>query len=431
MNKRRALLVGNSTYNDSVNFAELNTPINDINDFAEALKSWGDFEIVSKMENQTIDVVRYSCDEFFSDSEKGDLLLFYFSGHGYKDKELSFYLAVKDTLANRLLSTALTEGFLREALHKSRSKHIIIILDCCFSGTLGDGEKTGNENSSVIFEKLSGETTAILASSSSIQFSFQSQRNSLFTQHIIGGIISGLADEDNDGLIAVDELFRYAERKVKEDKPEQSPSLFIRAHEARLFITKNPKQNFSQKIPDLVKKNSQYLIGIKEKRAELLSGLEKVAEFLSYVVNCAQVKEDLDRRRVDTKVLARPPSGGGWIGLVGILVGASIVYFNEKKFAGIELEMVVKIHRDSEEVINILQLVNDTIAKFGLEESEKQKDFQEAISFLDDFCPKVKADPLTTLKEINIYQLEKYKTSIQKFAGKIEAWEIFDEHLEE
>ena len=433
MNKRKALLVGNSTYNDGANFAELSTPTNDANDFAEALKNFGDFEIVSVIENQTVDIVRYKCDEFFSDAEKGDLLLFYFSGHGHKDKELSFYLAVKDTLANRLLSTALTEGFLREAIHKSRSKHIVVILDCCFSGTLGEGEKSGGENSSVIFEKLSGETTAILASSSSIQFSFQSQRNSLFTQHLIGGIIGGLADEDNDGLIAVDELFRYAERKVRENRPEQSPSLFIRALEARLIIAKNPKQNFAQKIPDLIKQKNQYFVGIKEKRAELLSGLEKVEKFLTYVANCVRVKADLDDRRMTTKLLAKPHvgSGGGWAILIDVLVGASIVYFNEKKFAGIEIEMVSKIYGDSEQVINILQSVSDTVAKFGLEENEKQKDIQESITFLNDFCPKVKADPLKILQETNVDQLEKCKTNIQKFAGKIEAWEIFDEHLEE
>jgi len=65
-----------------------------------------------------------------------------------------------------------------------------------------------------------------------------------------------------------------------------------------------------------------------------------------------------------------------------------------------------------------------------LEHSAKYKDFKEAISFLNGFCTQAKAEPLKVLQETNIGQLETCKASVQKFANRIEAWEIFDDQLE-
>ena len=65
-----------------------------------------------------------------------------------------------------------------------------------------------------MLEKLRGEATAILASSGTIQYSFEQEgRYSLFTRHMLEGMETGHADKDEDGIITVDDI-TSAKRKL-------------------------------------------------------------------------------------------------------------------------------------------------------------------------------------------------------------------------
>ncbi len=239
MTHRYALLVGNSVFDDSGNFPELKTPSNDVKDLASTLITHGDFE-VGVLENETSDAIGRKLEELYANAEFGDLTLFFYSGHGCKTKDGRLYLAGKNTKPDLMLSTGIGESFLRDAMRYSRSKHKIIILDSCFSGTFIKGMKSGNEPLS--FTELMGEATAILTSSSSIQYSFEvEESNSLFTHYLLEGINSGLADEDRDGLISIDELFRYIDRNVRKSHPNQSPMLDVNTREVdKVIIAKSP-----------------------------------------------------------------------------------------------------------------------------------------------------------------------------------------------
>ncbi|OLP18710.1 hypothetical protein BST81_09325 [Leptolyngbya sp. 'hensonii'] len=67
---------------------------------------------------------------------------------------------------------------------------------------------------------------------------------SIYTRYLVEGIATGAADEDGDGIITVDELHRYAGRKVKETSPVMSPTLITLKDEGfRIRIARSPQDD--------------------------------------------------------------------------------------------------------------------------------------------------------------------------------------------
>lgn len=115
MNGKYALIIGNSDYTDP-GLARLTAPAKDAEDFSRVLKNRDicAFDEVNLLLNQPEYVVRRAVDEFFDQRMPNDLLVLYFSGHGVRDELGALYLAVKNTVRNRLRSTAIKSDFIRE-----------------------------------------------------------------------------------------------------------------------------------------------------------------------------------------------------------------------------------------------------------------------------------------------------------------------------
>lgn len=240
MPSRRALLIGNSDYKNPEQFKKLNAPSNDVHDLAEILKSHGSFEIYDILVNGDVQKIRRRIDDMFSEMKRGDLALLYYSGHGVKDKNGDLYLAAENSLNERLLSTGIKETYIHDAMRMSRCRHRILILDCCFSGKILANNKSSIEP--LIFTELKGEASAILASSSTIQPSFEeNSRNSLFTKYLIKGIKYGNRIADKSGNIYIDRLFEYIEQKVREKRPEQTPMIEMSSRLDKLIIAQTQK----------------------------------------------------------------------------------------------------------------------------------------------------------------------------------------------
>ncbi len=77
--------------------------------------------------------------KFFSNRKPDDLLLFYFSGHGMMDEDgYKLHLANSGTYTNQnsrvYAPSALEAAYLHQRLNYSKSKRLVLILDCCYSG---------------------------------------------------------------------------------------------------------------------------------------------------------------------------------------------------------------------------------------------------------------------------------------------------------
>lgn len=240
MPRRLALLIGNTKFENSKSFPPLRTPVNDVQDFAAALQKYGDFEIFDTLIDATCETINQQIENLFNKAERDDLTLFYYSGHGYRGPDGRHYLVALNTHPDLLRSTGVSEAFIQDIMSNSRSQQRIVILDCCFSGAFAEGRKSG-VGEPLQFDELRGEATAILASSGTIQYSFEEKgRNSLFTRFLLGGIETGEADQDEDGGISVDELFNYAEPRVRAMRPEQKPVKNAGTNEDQICIARSP-----------------------------------------------------------------------------------------------------------------------------------------------------------------------------------------------
>lgn len=247
--KRLALLIGNTNFEDNQTFHTLYTPANDVEDFAETLRTYGNFEPVKTLVDARADTIKRAIDNLFNQAEYDDLVLLYYSGHGYRGHDGRHYLIAEDSQSDLILSSGIQDTFIHDALKNSRAQHRVIILDCCFSGAFVSGRK-GGTGEPLLLEELAGEGTVVLASSNTIQHSFLEEtcHNSLFTRYLLRGINTGQADNDQDGFISIDELFKYVDQNVRYTRPDQSPLKTVSNGEGEIIIARNP-HNPAIKLP--------------------------------------------------------------------------------------------------------------------------------------------------------------------------------------
>jgi hypothetical protein len=149
-------------------------------------------------------------------TNEGDLLLFYFSGHGMATGGESYLLA-RDTRLSALKHTSVSMRDVRELMDLSPARAKVIILDACHSGaSIGKAEPVMTpEFIRRVFEEAEG--MAVLASCKQGQKSWEwsEQGRSVFTHYLLEAL-SGDADlEHKKGFVTVSDASRYVTDGVK------------------------------------------------------------------------------------------------------------------------------------------------------------------------------------------------------------------------
>jgi branched-chain amino acid transport system substrate-binding protein len=254
--RKIALLIAVSEYESGLN--PLPATIKDVEAMQRVLQNpeIGGFEVECLLNPDPLQM-QTAIENLFLGSQRDDIVLLYFSGHGIKHDNGKLYFATKSTRKHEQgeLSRASTVSadFVHDIINdnRSRSRRQVIILDCCFSGAFSPGTK-GEDDISLNFEKvqLGGEGRAVLTSSTSTQYSFES----VYTPYLVQGIETGEADENNDGFISVNELHQYVQRKVQEGKHEMKPQIQAVIKEGfNIMLTKAPIHNREDIYKGIVK----------------------------------------------------------------------------------------------------------------------------------------------------------------------------------
>lgn len=250
MNRKLGLVIGNSAYRDST-LARLATPDVDVGDLADVLldPDIGAFDDVKVLVNASSNIVRRAISNFFAAKDREDLLLFYFSGHGVLDTHGRLFLAVKDTERPLLRATAIPAAFITDEMNNSRSQRQLLILDCCHSGAFARGTKGSlgaSVGTSAAFEGT-GYGRVVMTATDATQYAWEGDQavgepvNSVFTHHLIGGLKSGEADANHDGVVTIDELYDYSYRQVVKETPEQTPGKWTYKEQGEIVIAQNPR----------------------------------------------------------------------------------------------------------------------------------------------------------------------------------------------
>jgi hypothetical protein len=203
---RRALIVGIDSYDS---FSLLKAAVSDATEIAEVLGRNGDqslnFEcrLLTSLgtERVTRANLRRNWKELF-ENFRGDLL-FYFSGHG-EPTEVGGFLATQEGTED---DTGISMQELVDLANNSSAETVLLILDCCFSGSAGNPASVnggGLENKAILREGVT-----ILTASRPRQLSYEIGGHGVFTNLILGALRGGAANVR--GHISAASIYAYTE----------------------------------------------------------------------------------------------------------------------------------------------------------------------------------------------------------------------------
>ena len=243
-----ALIVASDRYDDPA-LRQLRGPAKEAEALATTLAdpAIGGFQ-VRTLVNQAAHLVTEEIEAFFDDRLRDDLLLLYLSCHGIKDDSGRLYFASTSTKLNRLAATGISSVFVNERMDQSRSRKIVLLLDCCYSGAFARGMVPRASETVDIQERFEGRGRAVVTASTAMEYAFETDSGSvsgsgtpsLFTRAVLDGLRTGDADLDGDGRVSVDELYDYVFRIVREATPDQTPSM-IGNLQGELYIARSPR----------------------------------------------------------------------------------------------------------------------------------------------------------------------------------------------
>lgn len=246
--RKLALIVANQVYDDE-RFVELTGAAEDARQLAKVLESRtiGGFE-VSIVPDENARMVRRAIEVFFSEATRNDLLFMHFSCHGKReDRSRELHFVARDTEYDYLAATGISAQFVNDRIEQSRCSRVVLVLDCCYSGSYVKGMKQRAVTDRIELDQhFQGQGKAVLTACSSLQFAYESTtlsmpkgEPSVFTSTMVEGLRTGLADVDSDGFISVDDLYQYVHKRVSEQVPTQTPELSVDRLNGSLYLARN------------------------------------------------------------------------------------------------------------------------------------------------------------------------------------------------
>jgi hypothetical protein len=207
---RRALLIGIDDYD---NISSLRGCVNDAREMSTVLERNEDgsrnydCRVLTSPGPRPITrrLLREQWAELFENFD-GDVL-FYFSGHG-TPTNVGGYLVTQDGEQG---DPGLAMNDLLTLANRSRAKSILLILDCCFSGDLGNPPNLQGDGSIENQAQLK-EGLTILAASRPTQTASEISGHGVFTNLVLGALRGGASDVR--GFISAASVYAYVEQAL-------------------------------------------------------------------------------------------------------------------------------------------------------------------------------------------------------------------------
>lgn len=147
-----ALVIGINNYRPPL--ASLQTSINDVERVAEVLAKKYRFKKIEKLINATHEQIIDTLHQFKRDLRENDNLLIYYAGHGKLSYDQGHWLAAdadSESPANWISTYTITSMVDAEQM---QAKHVLIVADSCYSGTLTRGELEITEQERAEWQKI-------------------------------------------------------------------------------------------------------------------------------------------------------------------------------------------------------------------------------------------------------------------------------------
>lgn len=199
----------------------------------------------------TLTNIKVALSQWLRNADQDDLVTIFLAGHGSPaspENQEDLYFIPYDAQNDAIAATSLPMDYFTESFEKFiQSDRVVLLADACHSGGIGsafNNEEIGTrlvqvgafntENVASKMEEARENRSAtaaerfqlaILSSARANQVSMESGGWGIFTRYLIEGLQSG-ADNDRDGKVTVDELFRFVRDSVdRETNGRQQPVL--------------------------------------------------------------------------------------------------------------------------------------------------------------------------------------------------------------
>ena len=201
--------------------------------------------------------------ELFANRATDDLLLLYFSGHGFRDDQRQLLLSCSESTKSKQgkpeLYSTLKARDVQGYMRVSQSQRQLLILDCCFSGAFAEG-MGAKDDGAIDLEGFGGKGKAVLTSSASIETSSAPEAGdglSVYTRFFVEGIRTGAADIQQRGFVDAKDLHHYVASRLQELAPAMSPQLIAIGAGREIRLSKVPRDStvlYRQKVEELAKR---------------------------------------------------------------------------------------------------------------------------------------------------------------------------------
>lgn len=233
---RWAVLVGVNAYEDTHYFGALQVCIKDVEATREQLIAGGFDPARIRLitdnthEKPTRANILAALQSVADATERDDLLLFYYSGHGDTAGGES-HLVAREGRHLVLGDTAVSVTRVKQIIDAAPARAKVILLDACHSGA-DIGKKGPQPMSQEFIERVfeQAEGIAILASCKQGQVSYEwrLRERSVFTHYLLESL-QGVADRDAKGFVTVQDANRHVVNGVKvwasQHNVSQTPTL--------------------------------------------------------------------------------------------------------------------------------------------------------------------------------------------------------------
>ena len=217
--KYYALIIGN---NDYEKLEDLDNAVNDAKDLENVLKEKYGFEttlLLNKKSDDTVDAII----EFTQNRKKTDNILIFYAGHGQlvKKQKRGYWLPVD--AGEKQDSKWLSNNNIKDLIASSDAKHILLIIDSCFSGSLMRGSadnKSIEKLSKSTLDRLKSKKTRLVITSGGneqVVDGIGSSKNSVFAEPLIKML------KNNNDVIRSIELFQEVQNYVI-NNADQTPN---------------------------------------------------------------------------------------------------------------------------------------------------------------------------------------------------------------
>ncbi|MFC8669022.1 Hsp70 family protein [Streptomyces sp. NPDC057199] len=259
----RALIIANSVYDDA-HFATLPAAAADAAALAEVLGApgIGGFDVQTHVDVPQRLAMR-ALESFFTKAARDDLLLLHLSLHGWKDTRGRLHFVMPDTERDYLGSTAISAELVGDWMGHSRSRRIVVLLDCCYSGAFSMNARRRDAGPPTVDvgEPFAGNGRVVLTASTALQYAYEGEREvrysrtlaqpSVFTAAVVRGLRDGSADLDGDGLVSVDELYDYVHEQVRERIADQIPTLSVDSAQGTIYLARSPRHGDTDHLAEM------------------------------------------------------------------------------------------------------------------------------------------------------------------------------------